>query len=75
MKYIVIDNTEMLLFPRHVDHAEFASRNGGANMVTSAGFVEHDATKGELYCFGESISLGIGSGKMDNRHLQIAMRV
>lgn len=73
MKYVVIGHTEMFLFLRHIDHRKFADKNGGANKVTSAGFV--DNTPEGLRCTGDSHSLGIGSKEFDNSMLQVALKI
>lgn len=73
MKYIVVDHTEIFLFPRHVDHAGFANNNGGADKVTSAGFVE--MSEGGLRCVGRSHSLDIGRCATDDIRLQVALKV
>ena len=61
LKYIVINGSEMILFPPTLQHKDVA----GNMFVTSAGFIEGGK------CYGQSDSLNISSKESDNRLLKL----
>lgn len=73
MKYVVMHETDLVLFWDAIAHREMADRLGGRDLCIAAGFigVKED---GSLYCFGESESLGVASRPFDNMLLSVAMK-
>lgn len=61
LKYIVIDEKEMIIFPPTLQHRDIARDL----CVTSAGFIEDGK------CYGQSDSLGIGYKESDNKLLKL----
>lgn len=61
LKYIVINGSEMIIFPPTLQHKDVA----GSMCVTSAGFIEDGK------CYGQSDSLNISSKESDNRLLKL----
>jgi len=65
MKYILIDDCYPVLFSQASSHTDFASRR-----ATSAGFchINYDdkTCRYSVHCFGESITLKIGSKERDH---------
>lgn len=73
MKYIVMDDVEFYMFPRGINHKTMAGKVGGKAKCSSAGFVRTDLD-GNLQCYGESESLGIGSRAVDTVLAKISMK-
>lgn len=71
MKYIIYDNglyTAPVIFPASEDHAQFANRLGIKHEdVLSAGQV--DMKDGDLFAYGKSHSLDIGSRSTEDTKL------
>lgn len=63
-KYIIIDNSKVVLFDISLNHSTVAS---GQN-VTSAGFIDKES------CFGLSDSLGVLSKKSDSKIIAMYLR-
>lgn len=63
LKYIVVNDTQPVIFPRTLVHADVAYSAGGR--ITSAGFCEHDRMVG-WSCWGHSESLDISSKASDS---------
>lgn len=70
MKYIVLNNLEIYLFPHQVLHVDHLRRLAGPlDICTGAGFVS-----GDWKCYGESLGLGIGRGLTDSALLSAAIK-
>lgn len=62
--------TAMVIFPRHMEHNEVAKLFA---VVESAGFIEMQDEK-NIYCYGGSTSLRIGTKEMDNVYARILLK-
>lgn len=74
-KYVAIESeghTDILLFPRSTEHAEFAHNfvraNGGT--VVAGGFVDFDSRDRLIQAYGRSMSLDMPSRPIDTQVLQ-----
>lgn len=59
-KYIVFDEVNIVIFPNHVEHANFAFNNQFLGRPTSAGFIRNS-----FECYGKSVSLELESKPTD----------
>ncbi len=74
MKYIVIEGQLPFIFPKMINHADFAEsvqhhfgmQHNMFVSVTSAGFIRDSTGIHGLHCFGRSDSLDLDSNKDDS---------
>ncbi len=68
VKYIMLDDCMPVIFGEYLVHADVAQQLRSSGQVTSAGFVGIGGA-GQLYAYGESISLNMKPNLNDSKTL------
>jgi hypothetical protein len=67
MKYIMVNHMYPIVFPDAIVHSDFKIEG---RRITSAGFVGINKTYGDLFTYGDSISLKMSPAKEDVIYLK-----
>jgi hypothetical protein len=70
MKYVVVNDTQPILFSTSQKHSEFKHFN-----ITSAGFcaIRYTNSQYEVSCYGESISLNLKPKDYDHKAIELML--